>query len=126
MVRRTAQAAVAVLTAALTAWIAGDRLSPTGDAAPDAAIAPVDGPAEVVAGLVQALTSTPLVLVAAAVAAAAAALLPLARRLSRYGVLAVGAVLLVGVVAVGGGIGSVLLAALAWGVAGAVAAGARG
>jgi eukaryotic-like serine/threonine-protein kinase len=124
--RRAAQAAVAVLAAALTAWVAGEGLPPTGEAAPEAGIAPPDGPAEVASALVGALAATPLVLAAAVVAAAAAALLPLARRRSRYGVLAVGAALLVAVIAAGAGVASVLLVALAWGFAGAVAAGARG
>ncbi len=89
-------------------------------------ITPVDSPVEVGAALYGALLGAPLVPAAAAVAGAAAAILPLARRRSRYGVLAVGAVLLAGVVAAGAGVVSVLLVALAWGVAGAVAAGARG
>ena len=125
-VRRAAQAAVAVLAATLVAWIAGEGLPPTGEAAPETGIVPVDGPAEVASALTQALSASPAVLAAAGFAALAAAVLPLARRLSRYGVLAVGAALLVGLVAAGAGIVSVLLVALCWGVAGAVAAGARG
>ena len=81
---------------------------------------------EVGATLAGALVMSPLVLVCAAVAAAAAAILPSARRRSRFGVLAVGAALLVGIVAAGAGIVSILLVALVWGIAGAVAAGGRG
>jgi eukaryotic-like serine/threonine-protein kinase len=124
-VRRGAQAGVAVLAAGLTAWVAGAGLPPAGTAAPATGIAPVDGPGDVAAALTQALASSPLLLVAAG-AAAAAVLLPLARRFSRYGVLAVGAALLVGLVAAGAGLVSVLLTALVWGAAGAIAAGARG
>jgi eukaryotic-like serine/threonine-protein kinase len=124
-VRRGAQAGVAVLAAGLTAWVAGAGLPPAGTAAPATCIAPVDGPGDVAAALTQALASSPLLLVAAG-AAAAAVLLPLARRFSRYGVLAVGAALLVGLVAAGAGLVSVLLTALVWGAAGAIAAGARG
>jgi eukaryotic-like serine/threonine-protein kinase len=126
LVRRAAHAGVAVLAAALTAWVAGEGLPPAGAAAPQTSLAPVDGPVAVAGELGTALTAGPLLLAAAALAAFAAAALPFARRLSKYGVLAIGAVLLVGVVAAGAGIASVLLVALAWGVAGAVAAGARG
>jgi eukaryotic-like serine/threonine-protein kinase len=126
LVRRAAQAGVAVLAAALTAWVAGEGLPPAGAAAPKTSVAPVDGPVAVAGELGNALTAGPLLLAAAALAALAAAALPFARRLSKHGVLAVGAVLLVSVVAAGAGIASVLLVALAWGVAGAVAAGARG
>jgi eukaryotic-like serine/threonine-protein kinase len=125
-VRRAAHAFVAVLAAALAAWVAGEGLPGTDDPATAARITPVDGPAEVAATFFHALSASPLVLAAALVAAAAAAFLPFARRLSRYGVLAVGAALLIGSVAAGAGLVAVLLVALCWGVAGAVAAGARG
>ena len=124
--RRAAHGAVAVLAAALTAWIAGDGLPPAGDAAPNVDIAPVDGPVAVVAASSAALGSAPLVLAAAGAAAAAAALLPFARRRSRYGVLAVGATLVVSLAAAGAAVAAILLAALVWGAAGAVAARARG
>ena len=124
--RRAAQAALAVLAAALTAGVAKEGLPPAGEPADPLRITPVDSPLEVGAALYEALLDAPLVPAAAVVAGAAAALLPLARRRSRYGVLAVGAVLLAGVVAAGAGVVSVLLVALAWAVAGAVAAGARG
>jgi hypothetical protein len=126
IVRRAAQAAVAVLAAALTAALAGEGIPPGGDAAPDAGIVPVDGPLAVLSALTHALAATPLVLAATLVSAAAAAAVPFARQASRYGVLAVGAGILVAVVAAGTGIASVLLVALIWGIAGAIAAGARG
>jgi hypothetical protein len=125
-VRRAAHAVVAVLAAALAAWVAGEGLPGTDDPATAARITPVDGPAQVAATLFEALSASPLVLAAALVAAAAAAFLPLARGLSRYGVLAVGAALLIVSMAAGAGLLAVLLVALCWGVAGAVAAGARG
>ncbi len=124
--RRAAQAALAVLAAALTAGVAKEGLPPAGEPADPLRITPVDSPLEVGAALYEALLDAPLVPAAAVVAGAAAAILPLARRRSRYGVLAVGAVLLAGVVAAGAGVVTVLLVALAWAVAGAVAAGARG
>jgi eukaryotic-like serine/threonine-protein kinase len=124
--RRAAQAALAVLATALTAGVAREGLPPAGEPADPLRITPVDSPVEVGSALYGALLDAPLVPAAAIVAGAAAAILPLARRRSRYGVLAVGAVLLLGVVAAGAGVVSVLLVALAWAVAGAVAAGARG
>jgi eukaryotic-like serine/threonine-protein kinase len=125
-VRRAAQAVTAVLAAALVAGIAGQGLPPAGEPAEPLRIAPMDSAADVVLALFVTLVTSPLVLVAAAVAAAAAVILPWARRSTRYGVLAVGAVLLIGLVAAGGGVVSIVLTALVWGVAGAVAAGRRG
>ena len=66
-----------------------------------------------------------ILLAGAVVAAVAAAILPSARRRWRYGVLGVGAGLLVASVATGTGLASIPLVALVWGVAGAVAAGRR-
>ncbi len=125
-VRRALQAAVAVLVAALAAGLSEEVLLAAGDTTEPLRVAPVDSPVEVGATLVSTLVMSPLVLVCAAVAAAAAAILPTARRGSRFGVLAVGAALLAGVVAAGAGIVSILLVALVWGFAGAVAAGGRG
>jgi hypothetical protein len=124
--RRAAQAATAVLAAALAAAVAGDELPLTNEAAAPLGVAPLDPPGEVGAALLQALLAEPVILAGAIVAGVAAAVLPLARRQSRYGVLAVGSVLLAGVVAAGGGIVSALLVALVWGVTAAVAAGRRG
>jgi hypothetical protein len=124
--RRAAQAAVAVLVAALAAGLSEEALLAAGEPTEPLRIAPVDSPVEVGATLMGALVMSPLVLVCAAVAAAAAAILPWARRRSRFGVLAVGAALLAGVVAAGTGIVSILVVALVWGIAGAVAAGGRG
>jgi hypothetical protein len=125
-VRRAAQAATAVFAAVLVAGTAGEGLPPAGDSGDPVRIVPVDSPPEVVVALFGALVASPLVLAAAAVAAAAAVVLPWARRWSRFGVLAVGAALLTAVVAAGAGIVSIVLVALVWGVAGAVAAGGRG
>ncbi len=125
-VRRAAQAAVAVLAAALAAGLAHEGLPPAGEPGEPITVAPVDSPIEVGAALLGALVASPLVLVGAAFAAAAAAILPWARGWSRYGVLAVGAVLTAGLVAAGAGIVPILLAALVWGIAAAVAAGGRG
>ncbi len=124
-VRRAVQAAVAVLVAALAAGLSDEALLTATEPTEPLRVTPVDSLLEVGATLASALVMSPLVLVCAAVAAAAAAILPTARRQSRFGVLGVGAALLVGVVATGAGIGSILLVGLVWGVAGAVAAGGR-
>jgi eukaryotic-like serine/threonine-protein kinase len=126
VVRRAVQAVVAVLVAALAAGLSDEALLTAAEATEPLRITPVDSLFEVGATLASALVVSPLVLVCAAVAAAAAAALPTARRRSRFGVLAVGAALLVGVVAAGAGFGSILLVGLVWAVAGAVAAGGRG
>jgi serine/threonine-protein kinase len=125
LARRVAQAVLAVLSAALVAGVAGDEVPLTNKTAAPLGIAPLDAPGDVGAALTGALLAEPLLLAGAIVAGAAAAILPWARRRSRYGVLAMGSVLLAGVVATGAGVVSVLLVALVWGVAAAVAAGAR-
>jgi eukaryotic-like serine/threonine-protein kinase len=125
-VRRAVQAAVAVLVAALAAGLSDEALLARGEPAEPLRITPVDSLFEVGATVAGAFVMSPFALVCAAVAAAAAAFLPTARSLSRFGVLAVGATLLVGVVAAGAGVVSILLVALVWGVAGAIAAGGRG
>jgi eukaryotic-like serine/threonine-protein kinase len=125
-VRRAVQAVAAVLVAALAAGLSDEALLTSAEPTEPLRITPVDSLFEVGATLASALVMSPLVLVCAAVAAAAAAILPTARRRSRFGVLAVGAALLVGVVATGAGIVSILLVGLVWGIAGAVAAGGRG
>jgi hypothetical protein len=126
VVRRVVQAVVAVLVAALATGLSDEALLTAAEPTEPLRITPVDSLFEVGATLASALVMSPLGLVCAAVAAAAAAILPTARRRSRFGVLAVGAALLVGVVAAGSSIVSIMLVALVWGVAGAVAAGGRG
>ena len=71
-----------------------------------------------------ALVGSPLLVAGALLAGLAATILPIARR-RRYGVLAVGAALLVCTVAAGTGLAAVPALALVWGVAGALAAGNR-
>jgi eukaryotic-like serine/threonine-protein kinase len=125
-VRRAVQAAVAVLVAALVAGLSGEAFLAGGEPAEPLRITPVDSLFEVAATVAGFFVMSPVALVCAAVAAAAAVVLPTARRLSRFGVLAVGATMLVGVVAAGAGVVSILLVGLVWGVAGAIAAGGRG
>ncbi len=123
--RRAAQGVIAVLTATLFAGVAGDELPLTGAPAPRVGIAPQDSVREIAAVLGQTVTTNPILLLGAGAVALAAAILPWARRRSRYGVPAVGAILLVGSIAVGVGIAAALLVALAWGLAAAVAARTR-
>jgi eukaryotic-like serine/threonine-protein kinase len=123
-VRRAAQAVLAVLAATLVAASSGDELPLTG-APGQLDVAPQDSARELGATLLETATADPTLVLGAAALGLAAAILPWTRRRSRYGVLAVGAVLLAGVVATRTGIVAVLLVALVWGFAAAVAAGAR-
>jgi hypothetical protein len=125
LVLRALQAATAVLAAALLAGVAGTPLPLTGEPAEPFALGPLDSAKETAVALVSAVAAQPLLLAGALFAALAAALLPLARRHWRYGVLAVGSALLLGAVATGTGVVGILLVALVWAVAGALAAGAR-
>jgi hypothetical protein len=125
LVLRALQAGTAVLTAALFAGIAGTPLPLTGEPAEPFGLGPLDSAKETAFGLVDALVAQPLLLAGALVAALAAAILPLVRRHWRYGVLAVGSVLLIGAVATGAGVVGTLFVALIWAVAGALAAGTR-
>jgi hypothetical protein len=125
LVLRALQAAAAVLAAALVAGIAGTSLPLSGEVADPLDVGPLDSPKEIALGLVETLAAQPLLLGGALVAALAAALLPLARRRWRYGVLAVGTALLLAAVASGAGVVGIVLVALVWAVAGALAAGSR-
>lgn len=69
------------------------------------------------------LTAHPVLLAAAVGVSIASAILPWARRQSRYGVAAVGVALTAGAIATGAGIASILAVILVWGIAAAVAAG---
>jgi hypothetical protein len=123
--RRGLQAALAVLSAALVAGVAGEELPLTGERATALGVGPNDPASRVAGELWSWLALEPAILSGAAVSAVAAASLSRARRVSRYGVAAVGVALVAATVASGAGIGSVLLVALVWGVAGAIAAGIR-
>lgn len=122
-VRRAAQAALAVVSAALVAAIAGDRLPLDGDLMESPGMAPGDSVAELAVALWGSLAAHPLLPAAAVVAAAAAVVLPWARRRSRYGVAAVGGVLIAGTVATGVGIATIPLLLAVWAVAAVLAAG---
>jgi hypothetical protein len=122
-VRRVAQAVLALVAAALVAASAGDELPLTVATAQPLGVAPQDSVGETGARLLDAATLDPTLALGALALGLAAAILPWARRRSRYGVLAVGVALLAGAVATGVGFVAVLLVALVWAFAAAVAAG---
>ena len=122
VVRRGTQAVLAVIAASLVAASAGDELPLT--AAPGRLdVAPQDSASEIGARFWESATADPALVLGAATLGLAAAILPWARRRSRYGVLAVGTVLLAAAVATRTSIVAVLLVALVWAFAAAVAAG---
>jgi hypothetical protein len=125
VVRRGAQAGLAVLAAALVAGVSGDDVPFAGEPFEPLAITPLDSVGEVGLTLWESLTLHPVLLAGAAVATAAAVSLPWARRRSRYGVGVVGTTLLAGAIATSAGVAAALVIALVWALAAAVAAGAR-
>jgi len=125
IVRRAAQAVVAVLAAAVVAGVAGDDLPLPGALAKGFAISPQDSVREIAAGLWQTALLDPVLLGGAVALGLAAAALPWIRRQSDYGVLAVGIALTAGSVVVGAGFAGTLLVALGWAIAAAISAGTR-
>jgi len=123
LLRRGAQATLAVLAAVLVTGVAGEKLPLTGALPARLEITPLDSTGEVGLALWELLVLHPVVLGGAVVAGIAAAILPWARRRSRYGALAVGVVLLAGAIATGSSIPAVLVVAFLWAIAGVIAAG---
>jgi hypothetical protein len=123
--RRAAVAGTAILSAAVVAGLSHEKLPLAAGETAAIGVSPLDSPPEIWTGLLQAVIGEPLLLASTVVAASAAAVLPLAHRLSQYGVLALGAALLVGAVVSGMSLAAVPVVALVWGIAGAVAAGSR-
>ena len=123
VVRRFTQAVLAVVAATIVAASAGDELPLTAAPAQPLSVAPQDSVGETGARLWNAATLDPTLVLGALALGLAAVILPWARRRSRYGVLAVGAVLLAGAVATGMGFAAVLVVAIVWAFAAAVAAG---
>jgi hypothetical protein len=122
LVRRAAQAGLAVLFALLVAGVAGDRI-PFGNRQAEALrIGPLDPVSETALTVWEALTAYPVALGAAALAAVAAGMLPWARRRSRHGVVVVGTVLTIAAIALGAGVASTLVLVLIWTLTAAVAA----
>ena len=125
IVRRVAQAVLAVLAAAIVAGVAGSDLPLSGAAAEGFTISPQDSMREIAGGLWQSALLEPVLLVGAVSLGFAAAALPWIRRRSRYGVLALGVVLTAGSVVVGAGFAGTLLVAVVWAFAAAISAGTR-
>lgn len=123
LVRRGAQAALAVLSAVLVAGVSGEDLPLAGAPSAQLEITPLDSSGEVGLAVRDALLLHPVIVAGAMIAAIAAVILPWVRRRSRYGVVIVGTALLAGAVATGSGIVAVLLIALVWAIAGVIAAG---
>ena len=124
-VRRAALATFALLSAALVAGASGDELPLSGGAAAPFDISPLASSSDVASEAAQGVAREPVLLAGAIVLAVAAAILPFARRRWKYGVLAVGSVLLVGSAVAGSSAAAVPVVALVWAVAGALAAGNR-
>jgi eukaryotic-like serine/threonine-protein kinase len=116
-VRRAAHGALAVLSAALLAALAGERLPFTDRAAGSLDIDPLTPVLGATTDVWQWLASHPVTFAAAALVAAASALLPLARR-STFGVAAVGFVLVGASVLAGATVASTIVGASVWAVAG--------
>jgi eukaryotic-like serine/threonine-protein kinase len=120
--RRAAQAGIAVLAAALVAGTAGRDVPLAAGGSASLGIAPSDSVGDVAVALRGTLSGAPVLAASAIVLAGAAALLPLVRARSRYGVGALGLVLVLAAVAAGVGPVAVPLLVAAWGVAAVLAA----
>ncbi len=125
IVRRASQAVLAVLAASVVAASADDGLPLATAAAEPLGVAPHDSVGDVGARLWEAATLDPTLAFGAAALGLAAAILPWARRRSRYGVLGVGIAMLAGSIAAGTSVVPVLLVALVWAFAAAIAARTR-
>jgi hypothetical protein len=121
-IRRAVVAALAVLTAVLVAALAGDPAPVDGTRLASLHVAPADSARLIAAALGEVLAQQPALPLAAVAAGLAAAALPWLRRRWRYGVGALGAVLVTGSIAVGTGAASTLLLVVVWGAAAAVSA----
>jgi eukaryotic-like serine/threonine-protein kinase len=121
-VRRAAMAAASVLVTVLVAGIAGGRVPLQPVRLEPLGVAPADSAADVAFALWSALVASPAILAGTALAALAAGVLPFARARSRFGVAAVGAVVVAGAVATGASFIAIPLALAVWGLAAGLAA----
>jgi eukaryotic-like serine/threonine-protein kinase len=117
-VRRAAQGALAVLSAALLAGVAGDGLPVAGEAAGTIGIDPLTPVSDAGFGVWSWLASHPATTAAAVLVAAATALVPLARRTSPFGVAAIGFAVTAASVVAGAGVASTFVVLLGWVAAG--------
>jgi eukaryotic-like serine/threonine-protein kinase len=116
-VRRAAHGALAVLSAALLAGVAGNALPPTREHAEPLGIGPLTTVTDAGTAVWSSLMASAVLTTAAALAAIATALLPWARHRSRYGVAAIGLPLTVASVVAGASVTSTIVVAAVWAVA---------
>jgi eukaryotic-like serine/threonine-protein kinase len=116
--RRAAHGALAVLSAALVAAVGGSTIPIAGESSGTLGIEPLTPVPDASIGVWEWLLGHPATATAALLVAAAAALLPRARRASRYGVATIGFVLVATSVLAGAGIVSTLACLTAWAIAG--------
>jgi hypothetical protein len=121
-VRRAAHGALAVLSAALLAGVAGDKLPLSNERAEPLGIGPLSSVSEAGTAIWASLTTSGVVTIAAVFAAVATAVLPWARQRSQIGVAVVGLVLTAAFVVAGAGIVSTIVVTLVWGAAATFAA----
>ncbi|MGH3135224.1 MAG: protein kinase domain-containing protein [Gaiellaceae bacterium] len=122
VVRRAAQAGLAVLSALLVAGVAGEKLPLENRSAEALGIGPVDPVTDAALAVWETLAAYPVALGTAALAAVVAGGLPWARQRSRYGMAAIGAVVTIAAIAAGAGVASTVFLLLTWSGAAAVAA----
>jgi hypothetical protein len=123
--RRAAHAAMAVLTAALLAGVAGHELPLTGETPGTLGIGPLTPVLDASNAIWSALAGHPLTTAAAILFALAAALLPWARRFAPAGVAVVGFIVTGASVAAGAGVTSTVAVVAVWAAAGFSAASFR-
>ena len=117
-VRRAAHGALAVLSAALVAAVGGGSVPFADEAAGSLGIEPLTPVPDAGVGVWTWLLEHPATTLAAISVAAASALLPVARRSSRFGVVGIGFVLVAASVLAGAGVASTFVCLAAWAIAG--------
>ena len=117
-VRRAAQGALAVLSAVLLAGVAGHRLPVADEPAGAVGIDPLTPVSDAGLGVWSWLAAHPATIAAAVLVAAATALVPWARRISPFGVAAIGFALTAASVVAGASVASTVVVLLGWAVAG--------
>ena len=113
--RRAAHGALAVLATVVLAAVAGDPLPIAGGAASPLGVDPLDSVGSAAAAVWAWLMHEPIVVAATVLIATSAALLPWARRLSRFGGAGIGFVVTAASVLAGAGAVSTIVVLLAWG-----------
>ena len=120
--RRAAHGAMAVLSAALLAAIAGDALPVAGENAGTLGIGPLTPLSDAGIDIWGWLAGHPTIPIAAALVGAASALLPWSRRVSTFGVATVGFALVAASVVAGSGVASTLACLTVWAISSVSAA----